>query len=173
MQEQFGALSAFITSPQLSLDDPIESKDEIADGIPIRIYKAKDATSIKLPIVVYYHGGGYVLGDLDTEDPWCRCLAKNTPCIVISVGYRLGPNFKMPAMIDDSLAAYKWVCRPPYPLVSYYANTEAHRYMLMLRDLEVLNPGSSPLAHPLAAGSLLLSQTLFSKKVISVTFREL
>ena len=112
LQEQFTALSGFLSSSRLSLDDSVDSKDDIADGIPIRIYMPKDAIGTELPIAVYYHGGGYVLGDLDTEDPWCRYLARNTPCIVVAVDFRLGPDFKMPVMLNDSVTAYKWVWRP-------------------------------------------------------------
>ncbi|KFY76024.1 hypothetical protein V499_04141 [Pseudogymnoascus sp. VKM F-103] len=114
MQGQFAALSALLSASQTPPDDTIESKDETADGIPVRIYKPKDAARTKLPIVVYYHGGGFVLGNLDTEDAWCRYLAKTTPSIVVSVDYRLGPKFKMPVMLEDSLTAFKWV----------YANAE-------------------------------------------------
>lgn len=111
----------------------MEVRDDIADGIPIRIYKPKEAATTKLPIAVYYHGGGYVLGNLDTEDSWCRYLANNTPCIVVSAQYRLGPEFKMPTMLNDSLAAYKWVYRPFDPIVSYHANIETARYMITPR----------------------------------------
>lgn len=124
LQEQFGALSALLISPQLPLDNSIESKDGLADGIPIRIYKPKHATTAKLPIAVYYHGGGYVLGNFDTEDPWCQYLAKNTPCIVVSVDYRLAPHFKMPTILEDCLTAYRWVYSSPSPFLSYYANIE-------------------------------------------------
>lgn len=125
VQGQFAALSALLSASQPPPDDSIESKDETADGIPVRIYKPKDAASTKLPIVVYYHGGGFVLGNLDTEDAWCRYLAKTIPSIVVSVDYRLGPKFKMPVMLEDSLTAFKWVCHPLYLLTSYCANTEA------------------------------------------------
>jgi versiconal hemiacetal acetate esterase len=63
----------------------------------------------KLPLGVYYHGGGWVLGNLDGEDAWCRYIAKNTPCILVSVDYRLAPKFKHPAMLDDSITAFNWV----------------------------------------------------------------
>jgi versiconal hemiacetal acetate esterase len=125
MQGQFAALSAVLSASKTPPDDFIKSKDVTADGIPVRIYKPKDASRTKLPIMVYYHGGGFVLGNLDTEDAWCRYLAKTTPSIVVSVDYRLGPKFKMPVMLEDSLTAFKWVCHPPYLLTSFYANTEA------------------------------------------------
>lgn len=138
LHEQFVALSSLTTSPQLPLGDFINIGDDIADGIPIRIYKPKDAATTKLPIAVYYHGGGYMLGNLDTEDSWCRYLAKITPCIVVSVDYRLAPEFKMPTMLNDSLAAYKWVYRPPYPIVSFILIQGSYRYTTMPRVLIVV-----------------------------------
>lgn len=76
--------------------------------IPLRIYKP--AGSVEgLPVVLFFHGGGFVLGDLETHDPECRLLAKLSPAIVVSVDYRLAPENKFPAAIDDSYAATCWV----------------------------------------------------------------
>ncbi|MEH7309259.1 alpha/beta hydrolase [Neobacillus drentensis] len=61
------------------------------------------------PIFVYYHGGGWVLGDLETSDATCRMLAKRTGRIVVSVDYRLAPEYKFPIPVEDSYAALKWV----------------------------------------------------------------
>ncbi|GHO43458.1 alpha/beta hydrolase [Ktedonospora formicarum] len=75
--------------------------------IPIRIYRptADEAT---LPALLYFHGGGWVLGTIDTHDNVCRALAKHTPCVVISVDYRLAPEHKYPAAIEDAEAALLW-----------------------------------------------------------------
>ncbi|WP_045522015.1 alpha/beta hydrolase [Neobacillus niacini] len=61
------------------------------------------------PIFVYYHGGGWVLGDLETSDATCRMLANRTGRLVVSVDYRLAPEFKFPVPVEDSYAALKWV----------------------------------------------------------------
>jgi len=61
------------------------------------------------PIFVYYHGGGWVLGDLETSDATCRMLANQTDRIVVSVDYRLAPEYKFPVPVEDSFAALKWV----------------------------------------------------------------
>ncbi|MEH7014730.1 alpha/beta hydrolase [Neobacillus niacini] len=61
------------------------------------------------PIFVYYHGGGWVLGDLETSDATCRMLANRTGRIVVSVDYRLAPEYKFPVPVEDSYAALKWV----------------------------------------------------------------
>ena len=61
------------------------------------------------PLLVYFHGGGWVSGDLDTHDPACRFLAERSGVRVLSVDYRLAPEHPFPAAYDDALAAYRWV----------------------------------------------------------------
>ena len=75
--------------------------------IPIRVYRPRTATS--LPALVFFHGGGWVIGTLDGYDSLCRCLAVQADCVVISVDYRLAPEHKFPAAPDDALAASRWV----------------------------------------------------------------
>jgi acetyl esterase len=77
-----------------------------AGEIPIRIYRPADGT---LPALVYFHGGGWVIGNLDSHDLVCRMLANRSGAVVISVDYRLAPEHKYPAAADDSYAATKWV----------------------------------------------------------------
>ncbi|MBO6677042.1 alpha/beta hydrolase [Parvibaculum sp.] len=79
-----------------------------ASDIPVRIYTpvAGGGTG---PALVYYHGGGWVIGDLDTHDALCRTLANEAGCKVIAVDYRLAPEHPFPAAIDDAFAAVKWV----------------------------------------------------------------
>ncbi|PGY13207.1 esterase [Bacillus sp. AFS031507] len=75
--------------------------------INARIYTPKGDGPF--PIFVYYHGGGWVLGDLETSDATCRMLANRTGRIVVSVDYRLAPEYKFPVPVEDSYAALKWV----------------------------------------------------------------
>jgi acetyl esterase len=76
-------------------------------AIPLRLYKPNAATH--LPVLVYYHGGGWVIGDLDTHDTLCRQLALHSGCAVVAVDYRMGPEHRFPAAVDDALAAARWV----------------------------------------------------------------
>ena len=79
-------------------------------AIPLRLYRPLGASAdAVLPVLVYYHGGGWVIGDLDTHDSLCRELANGAGCAVVSVDYRLGPEHPFPAAVDDCLAATRWV----------------------------------------------------------------
>lgn len=78
------------------------------DGILVRIYKPKNAAG-QLPVVVYYHGGGWVIGSLDVYEPSAKAIAEKAQAIVVSVDYRLSPENKFPAAHEDAYAAYKWV----------------------------------------------------------------
>ena len=76
----------------------------------LREYRpAGSAAAQVLPALVYFHGGGWVIGDLDTHDVLCRELANGAGCAVYAVDYRMGPEHRFPAAIDDALAATRWV----------------------------------------------------------------
>jgi acetyl esterase len=75
--------------------------------IPIRVYRPR--TDGTLPVLVYFHGGGWVIGGLDTHDGTCRLLCRETDCVVVSVDYRLAPEHPYPAAAEDSYAATCWV----------------------------------------------------------------
>jgi acetyl esterase/lipase len=78
------------------------------DGLLTRIYTPTGVTG-PLPVIVYYHGGGWVIGSLDVYEPSAKALAQNTGAVVVSVDYRLSPEAKFPAAHEDAYAAYKWV----------------------------------------------------------------
>lgn len=84
-----------------------KSNIETAHGdIPLRIYQPPGEGPF--PVVMYYHGGGWVIGDLDVYDPLCRDLCNRSDCIVVAVDYRLAPEHPFPAAPEDCLAALKW-----------------------------------------------------------------
>jgi acetyl esterase len=78
-----------------------------ASDLPVRVYAPQGRGSF--PLVVFFHGGGWVLGDLDTHDPFCRSICAGAGCVVASVGYRLAPEHRFPAAIDDALVATRWL----------------------------------------------------------------
>jgi acetyl esterase/lipase len=77
-----------------------------AEGIPARLYRPTDDEDIGL--LVYFHGGGWVVGDLETHDSTCRALAAESGQAVLAVDYRLAPEHPFPAGLDDALAAMRW-----------------------------------------------------------------
>jgi acetyl esterase len=83
--------------------------DGPAGTVPVRVYTPIAAGGGSLPVLVFYHGGGFILGDLDDYDPLCRSIANESGCRIISVGYRLAPEHAFPAAVEDAFAALKWV----------------------------------------------------------------
>lgn len=75
--------------------------------IPLRIYIPQDGKAV--PVLLFFHGGGWVFGSIEDSDDICRHIANSTKCIVISVGYRLAPENPFPKGLDDCYAATKWV----------------------------------------------------------------
>ena len=92
-----------------------ETRDLQASGphgpIPLRLYHPLAAAQrpSAAPVLVYYHGGGWVIGDLDTHDTLCRELANASGCAVVAVDYRMAPEHRFPTAVDDSIAATRWV----------------------------------------------------------------
>lgn len=77
--------------------------------IRFRRYRPVADTAALLPTLIYYHGGGFVIGNIDTHDSTCRRLANKSRCQVISIDYRLAPEHPFPAPIDDGLAAFRHI----------------------------------------------------------------
>ena len=83
--------------------------EEQAGKARLRLYRPRDGAP--LPVLLYMHGGGWTVGNLDTHDPHCRRLALRADCLVISVDYRLSPEHRFPAAVDDCIAAAQWVAQ--------------------------------------------------------------
>jgi acetyl esterase len=85
-------------------------RDMLAENVPVRVYRPVGANAdTALPALVYFHGGGWVIGDLDTHDVLCRQLTAEAGIVTVAVDYRLAPEAKFPAAADDAWAATKWV----------------------------------------------------------------
>jgi acetyl esterase len=97
------------------MDEPAPSLPRIEDiripgaagDIPARVYAPRVGSA--LPAVAYFHGGGWVQGDLETHHGLCARLAGHADALVVAVDYRLAPEHKFPAAVDDCLAAYRWL----------------------------------------------------------------
>jgi acetyl esterase len=107
---------AFVGLMQLAgpKDVPIGKVENISTkgiygNVPLRIYSPVAAGSDSLPVLIYFHGGGFVIGDLDTHDGLCRMFANDAGCRVVAVHYRLAPENKYPAAVNDAFSALAWV----------------------------------------------------------------
>ena len=102
------ALLAVVTGPP---EDPVPTEDRSLPGpngeIPVRIYRPPGDGL--LPVVVYFHGGGWVIGDITSHDTVCHRLASGVPAVVVNVDYRLAPEHRFPAGVEDCDAATRWV----------------------------------------------------------------
>ncbi|MEO8317653.1 MAG: alpha/beta hydrolase [Bradyrhizobium sp.] len=96
--------------PELEFARPL-SIPAAHGAIPARIYTPKSLRKSNglAPCLVFFHGGGWVIGDLDSHDVVCRKLAHEAEMLVVSVDYRLAPEHKFPSAADDAIAATKWV----------------------------------------------------------------
>jgi acetyl esterase len=78
-------------------------------AIRARLYRGRDVPRGPAPVVVFFHGGGWVLGNLDSHDSFCRGLANDADCAVLAVDYRLAPEHKFPAAAEDAEEAVAWI----------------------------------------------------------------
>jgi acetyl esterase len=109
------ARAVYLASKPILQPDP-EPVAEVAElnaegpagPIPLRLYRGQPAAAAQ-PVLVYFHGGGWVIGDLESHDQLCRALANAVPCTVIAVHYRLAPEHKFPAAVEDAIAATRWI----------------------------------------------------------------
>ena len=99
-----------ISAPPLLSDTTGQDIDVAGGKIHLRIYTPKSGNG-PFPVIVYYHGGGWVIANLDTYDASARSLADQTGAVLVSVAYRQAPEFKFPTAHNDSYAAYEWVVK--------------------------------------------------------------
>lgn len=109
-REQYRGMSEAMDGTDIEIDS---AQDRTIPGpagdIPVRVYWPKTDSADPLPILVFYHGGGWVIGDLDTHDAACRHICGDAGIIVMAVHYRLAPEHPFPASVDDAIAAASWV----------------------------------------------------------------
>jgi acetyl esterase len=107
--ERAAMMRRFVPMPEYA-GVSVEERTIPASGreIGVRVYRPEGARG-ELPVVAFFHGGGFVLCTLDTHDPYCRALAAEAGVMVVSVDYRLAPEHKFPAGVEDCLAATEWL----------------------------------------------------------------
>jgi acetyl esterase len=103
----FAALAAVAGPPEHEAPTEDRNVPGPVGDIPVRVYRPESDQA--LPVVVYFHGGGFVIGDIATHDTVCQRLATGVPAVVVSVDYRLGPEHRFPAAVEDCDAATEWV----------------------------------------------------------------
>src|SRR4051812_4869327 len=107
------ARQRFRDLPRRPVHPDVRTEDRTIDGpagpIPIRIYRPPTDSEARLPVVVFLHGGGWCVGDLDTYDGDARNHAVGADAVVVAVDYRLAPEHPYPAAVEDAWAATQWV----------------------------------------------------------------
>lgn len=152
--------------------------DHDADGVAVRLYRP--VASEPLPLLVFLHGGGWMLGDLETHDAMARHLAVDANCAVLAVGYRLAPEHPFPAALDDCAIALAWARRSAVALgcdpgrialggESAGANLTA-ALTLRLRDADEPQPRFQLLIHP--ATDMALAFPSFDEVIVPGLDRE-
>ncbi|AMJ65065.1 alpha/beta hydrolase [Hymenobacter sp. PAMC 26628] len=131
----------------------------LVPGVKARIYTPKTGTA-PFPVIVYYHGGGWVIAGVDTYSSSAQALAEDVGAVVVSVAYRQAPEHKFPTAHDDSFAAYQWVLKNAASIKGDPKNVAvvgesaggglAGAVSLMARDKKVALPKYQVLVYPIA-----------------------
>ena len=103
----FALLAEVAGPPEVAVPTEDRTVRGPGGGIPVRVYRP--AADGALPVVVYFHGGGWVIGDIASHDTVCHRLAAGVPAVVVSVDYRLAPEHRYPAAVEDCEAVTGWV----------------------------------------------------------------
>lgn len=96
--------------PGVKVEDRRVPGPEGAPEVPVRVYRPEKSTGV-LPVLLWIHGGGYIMGDLEQDDNPTRQLTLNVNCLTVAVDYRLAPENPFPAPVEDCYAALKWLAK--------------------------------------------------------------
>jgi len=143
--------------PKVPVDEIFERRISVEGGsIPLRIYRPQGSAG--RPAIVYLHGGGWVLGDLEHSDALCRYMAAKGRHLVVNVDYRLAPEHQFPTAAEDSYAAFLWTAEhagelgiEPNRIViagSSAGGNLAAAVALMARDRDAVRPTAQVLVYP-------------------------
>ncbi|MBF6991286.1 MULTISPECIES: alpha/beta hydrolase [Cupriavidus] len=99
-----------ISPPAVHATEDLHVPARDGHAIPARLYTPREASWAEpLPLLVYYHGGGFTVGSVNSHDALCRLLCGEADCMVLSVDYRLGPEWRFPAAVNDAFDALHWI----------------------------------------------------------------
>ncbi len=145
-----------VPRPPMNVDTASKT---LAPGLKARIYTPRSGAA-PFPVIVYYHGGGWVIATIDTYGPSAQALAEQVGAVVVSVAYRQGPEHRFPAAHDDSFAAYQWVLQNAASIKGDPKNVAvmgesaggglAGAVSLMARDTKLPLPKYQVLVYPIA-----------------------
>ena len=109
-RSEFDAFQAIMGGSPAPVGEIVDRTIGTPEGkMRVRIYRPAGAVARLLPTILYFHGGGWVIGSLEGYDLPCRFFAARTGCAVVAVDYRLAPEHKFPAAIDDAATAFRWL----------------------------------------------------------------
>lgn len=109
IRSQYRQLVEFLAPQMEQTDSNVAIQDGHVNGVRYRMYTPPKAFNSKpLPAIIWTHGGGWMVGDLDQDESLCRRVAEHLTAIVISVDYRLAPEWQYPIQLQDTLSVFKW-----------------------------------------------------------------
>lgn len=109
IKAQYDRLVQMITPMLPPMPENVDVKEGDVDGIKYRTYTPKGEKG-PFPIGIWTHGGGLMVGDLNADEFLCRVVSGNAKTAVVNVDYRLTPEHRWPAQLDDTMKVYRWVC---------------------------------------------------------------
>lgn len=107
IKKQYDDLVAALMPHAPKPSENVTSKDGEVDGVKYRVYNPKEATG-PLPIGIWTHGGGFMTGDLNSDDLLCRVVSENAKSVVVNIDYSLTPESKWPTQLNQCVSVYKW-----------------------------------------------------------------
>lgn len=107
IKAQYDQLVAMLMPHMPPPSENVVSKDGEVDSIQYRLYNPKNASG-PLPVAIWAHGGGYMTGDLNSDDVLCRVVCEHTNSVVVNIDYRLTPDYKWPTQLEDCMKVYRW-----------------------------------------------------------------
>lgn len=106
----YGETSSVAEMAEVAVAETLALSFDVDTGpIAMRLYRAEPSNGEPQPVILYFHGGGFVIGDLETHDRICRALCAASGAALLAVDYRLAPEHPFPAAVDDSVAAFDWL----------------------------------------------------------------